>query len=772
MTRRWLPLRITVLFLALLMLSCGEPSAPATPLPDIEATVAARVELALPTATPTPTPNIEATVQAVVAAMPTSAPEPTSTYTPSPTPHVAATVEASIAATITAIPTETPTPTHTPTLTPTPVPTHTPTPTLVPTLTPTPLPTLTNTPAPTSTSTNTPTPTATATVLPTQTPTATPTNVPTPTSTNTPAPTATTTMLPTQTPTATPTSIPTPTPVPTFTPTPIPTATPIPTVTSVPTPTVSDVVESARQSVVHVVRSAGGSGSGFIVDSAGYILTNEHVVSGGGRLTVILDDGTRKSASVMVSDATLDIALLKLNTPHQLPALSFATKAREGEQVIALGYPFSDELGGEMTTTVGIVSAFRTLGGVDYVQTDAAVNFGNSGGPLLNLRGEVVGMNTRGIRKDQSEGLNLAIHYDLLAAELGAMILTAEAAPTATPKPVASSKIVFGPVNGSIPHDPDDGFTRTYDSSTWLADAVIEARFLNPYSRQEREWDIGFLFRYRQGREYKLFHAVIIHSNGSWYHDLRTDEEKNRRLASDYSPHITTSAHEYNDVRVVVFGDKGTLFINDNYIATLDLSGLKEEGTVAIATEWFADAGISGKSTTFENFTVRERKPLYGPVSGELKHSPGDDKISVHFSELWVADVEMEAIFFNPYSGSVACWDYGFILQADNTSDIRFIVVSVGTWSVNTWAEIEGHRQLQQGEIQSVFNTNTGASNHLRVVVKGVRGEFYVNGENIATIDLSSLASGGYVAVATRLHGNCAVGGAVTRFEDFIMWEW
>ena len=193
--------------------------------------------------------------------------------------------------------------------------------------------------------------------------------------------------------------------------------------------------------------------------------------------------------------------------------------------------------------------------------------------------------------------------------------------------PVPDSRPVYGPVNGSIPHDPGDGFVEEYNSSTWLADAVIEARLLNPYSRQEGEWDIGFLFRYRQGHEYSLFHAVIIHSGGWWYHDLRTDEELNRRLASDFSDHIATGAHDYNDIRIIVFEDQGTLFINDNYIATLDMSGLAGEGSVAIATEWFSDTGVKGKFSRFESFTVRERKPLYGPVSGELTHKPGDDQV-------------------------------------------------------------------------------------------------------------------------------------------------
>ena len=527
------------------------------------------------------------------------------------------------------------------------------------------------------------------------------------------------------------------------------------------------MVETARLSVVQIVMSAGGTGSGFFVGGAGYILTNRHVVQGNGQATVVLHDSRRLSATIEYIHPQYDLALLSIAEGYWQPPLPFAKTARVGEPVIALGHPF----GMDMTITEGIVSAFPLVDGVDYVQTDAAVNPGNSGGPLLNLQGEVVGMNTWGIHKDISEGLNFAIHFDLLTTELPGMILAAETPATPTPASVAHPARVFGPVNGSIPHDPEDGFLEIYDSSTWLADAVMEARFYNPHSLQEGEWDIGFLFRYRQGREYNLFHAVIIHSNGSWYHDLRTDEEKNRRLASDYSPHITTSAHEYNDVRVVVFGDKGTLFINDNYIATLDLSGLKEEGTVAIATEWFADAGISGKSTTFENFTVRERKPLYGPVSGELKHSPGDDKVKIEESDLWVADAEVEVTFYNPYSLSVKGWNYGFFVRWNLESNIRFIVTSGGYWNVDTWTEAEKHQTLRQGDLQTAFNTNTGASNHLRVVVEGARGEFYVNGNRVAVVDLATLTDVGDVAVGTGFYADTEVGGAVTRFEDFTVWE-
>ena len=78
---------------------------------------------------------------------------------------------------------------------------------------------------------------------------------------------------------------------------------------------------------------------------------------------------------------------------------------------------------------------------------------------------------------------------------------------------------------------------------------------------------------------------------------------------------------------------------------------------------------------------------------------------------------------------------------------------------------------MGQGEIQTTFNTNTGASNHLRVIVKGARGEFYVNGNRVAVVDLGDLTAAGYVALGTGFFNDTEVGGAVTRFEDFIVWE-
>ena len=143
-------------------------------------------------------------------------------------------------------------------------------------------------------------------------------------------------------------------------------------------------------------RRVNSLGSGFIIDSAGIVVTNNHVISEADEITVILNDGTRLKAELLGKDQKTDIALLKVTPEKPLKAVKFgdSEKLRLREWVIAIGNPFS--LGG--TVTAGIVSARNrdiNSGPYDnYIQTDASINRGNSGGPLFNLDGEVIGVNT------------------------------------------------------------------------------------------------------------------------------------------------------------------------------------------------------------------------------------------------------------------------------------------------------------------------------------------------------------------------------------------
>src|ERR1700704_2552032 len=143
-------------------------------------------------------------------------------------------------------------------------------------------------------------------------------------------------------------------------------------------------------------RKTNSLGSGFIIDTSGVVVTNNHVIADADEINVIMNDGTKIKATLVGVDKKTDLAVLKFTPVKPLVAVKFgdSDKLRLGEWVIAIGNPFS--LGG--TVTAGIVSARNrdiNSGPYDnYIQTDAAINRGNSGGPLCNLEGEVIGINT------------------------------------------------------------------------------------------------------------------------------------------------------------------------------------------------------------------------------------------------------------------------------------------------------------------------------------------------------------------------------------------
>ena len=348
------------------------------------------------------------------------------------------------------------------------------------------------------------------------------------------------------------------------------------------------------------------------MDSACRILTNEHVVRGATWVTVTFDDGQRVSAYVAARDALRDIALVELPgswycEPHEV--LRFASDARVGEDVIALGFPLSYVLGDTMTITTGIVSAFRSSGGVAYVQTDSALNPGNSGGPLVNLKGEVVGMNTSGITGAQ--GLNFAVRYDVLTGRLPTLRSAATRPPTVTPTPTPTPEPqpIFGPVDGEIDHKiHETGFIDLYRAwGVSIENGIIEAHFYNPYSASVGRWSSGFIFRDQdtQGTRNE-FHIVIIDSNGYFHHYLRKTgaDDSDQRLARRYISEINTEAGRRNHIRIIAEGREGKLYINSYYIANLQLQGLLGTGRVFAVGSYFSNDGVSGHSTRFRQFTI------------------------------------------------------------------------------------------------------------------------------------------------------------------------
>ncbi len=201
---------------------------------------------------------------------------------------------------------------------------------------------------------------------------------------------------------------------------------------------VIDAVRQARPAVVTIINDMqphGGffgsstvtaSGSGVIVDTRGYIVTNQHVIDGEKNLQVIYADGTKASASVVGADNSSDIAVIKVD--GKMPAVAQFGDSNgllPGQVAIAIGSPLGDFRG---TVTIGIVSALNRRVGRQQglIQTDAAINNGNSGGPLINSLGQVIGINTLVVRSTNegnvAEGLGFAIPSNVVRDILAQLI--------------------------------------------------------------------------------------------------------------------------------------------------------------------------------------------------------------------------------------------------------------------------------------------------------------------------------------------------------------
>jgi serine protease Do len=134
-----------------------------------------------------------------------------------------------------------------------------------------------------------------------------------------------------------------------------------------------------------------------ILTEDGYVLTNYHVIEDNTSVEVTLSDGSSYSATVTGGNQGLDLAILELDSSrNDFPAaiLGDYEDIIIGEGVLTLGFPFPTDLGQELSVSSGIVSSLRFIDGYEYIQTDAAINSGNSGGPLVNLDGEVIGINS------------------------------------------------------------------------------------------------------------------------------------------------------------------------------------------------------------------------------------------------------------------------------------------------------------------------------------------------------------------------------------------
>ena len=588
---------------------------------------------------------------------------------------------------------------------------------------------------------------------------------PTPPPTNTPHPTSTTTLAPEPTLTPTPTFVPTPTPRPTATRRPLPTPTPAPAVVSL-----SEMVRQARPAVVRI-ETRTGNGSGVIFESqgqTGYLLTNYHVVEGYRQVDVVVDDSRAYRGTVRGTDRVRDLAVVSICCGRFQPlAFGDSSSLEPGDEVVAIGYALG--LSGGATITSGIVSAtrFDAAHQSEVIQTDAAINPGNSGGPLLSPVGEILGINTfRYVESDSgrpTEGLGFAISEETVRARIPALKAGyASPNPTPTRRPRSTSSpagVGFGPISGELRHDPSDGFIKAEYADVFLADFIVSATFVNPYSSLLNSWDYGFIFREGFSGPSQ---QILVNSLGRWGL-WAGDEPPRKRVAWGTLRSFDTSAGGRNTLFVAVFGDRGLLFVNREFISFLDLTGDAGMGDIAVITGAFTGDEVAGAVTRFEDFQIFPLRKGYGPASGQLQREPGF--VAEHSSGVWTRDLVAEATFSSPPGRN---WDYGFILR--NPESGRLDVVGV-TGSADWFHKARDLGDTDYRTVAGATLRESGATiasrNHLVLFALDDVGLFFVNDRFVARLDLShNLEYGGFSVMSDffREHENS------TRFSSFNVW--
>ena len=531
------------------------------------------------------------------------------------------------------------------------------------------------------------------------------------------------------------------------------------------------MVKQVRPAVVRI-ETGSGTGSGAIFETqgrTGYVITNHHVVEGYGQVSVTVNDTTTYQGTVLGVDRFRDLAVVSIccGRFHALP-FGDASRLEPGDEIVAIGYALG--LSGEATITRGIVSAIRYYSDYrsDVIQTDAALNPGNSGGPMLSVSGEILGINTFGIDESNSgrsaQGLGFAVSGTTVQERIptlraGAPRPTPTRRPTPTPAP--SYEGGFGPTSGELWHDPTDGFIKTEDADVFLADAIISATFVNPYSAATHSWDYGFMFRDERGGPVVF---LVVSSYGAWELYWREDSNhESQDISSGRLKTFETQNGGSNELWVVAVGKRGYLFVNGEFIAALDLSAVIGAGGVSVITGAYTGNERAGAVTRYEDFAVTALNKRYGPASGTLEKEP--EFVAQHGSGVWTRDVLVEAEYISPPGTD---WDYGFIIR--NPEYDRLEVMGL-TGDSRWFHKTRDVGDSEYTEVQSGFLSASGTSllgkNHLLVAVFGDWGLFFVNDALVARLDLSHNQDYGDVSAMGDFYLSHR---GSPEFENFNVW--
>ena len=491
-------------------------------------------------------------------------------------------------------------------------------------------------------------------------------------------------------------------------------------------------------------------------------------------MNVAVNDSTTYNGMVLGVDAVRDLAVVSICC-GDFTALDFgdAASLEVGDEVVAIGYPLSSVIVGDATVTKGIISALRysSYYQAHVIQTDAPINPGNSGGPLLSTSGEILGINTSGFEYTPSgrpvEGLNFAISVRTMQERVP-LLRAGTAIPTPTPArptptPSAGEGYDFGPTSGDLGHDASNRFITTEYADVSIADMVVEATFVNPYAASSNPWDYGFIVRNDRWDDDAAFLQFVVSSNRRWAVNAGANAPYDR-LGGGTVNKLNTGAGGRNHLMVVAIGERGWFFVNGDYVAWVDLSGLTLDGNVAVITGAYTGNQISGAVTRYEGFKGYELKKQYGPAEGTLRREP--EFVSEHDSRVRTRDLVTEVEFSNSRGQD---WDYGFIVRSPQSGRLEVIGVTDDAWWFHYTRNVgdDDYTEIASGYLRNSGASLSSSQNRLLLIAVEGSGWFFINDHLATKLDLGHNQDVGNVSVMADFfnshRGN-------PQFKEFNVW--
>ena len=554
------------------------------------------------------------------------------------------------------------------------------------------------------------------------------------------------------------------------------------------------MTELARDSIVEISTSR-GTGTGWIYrvdgDGKAWILTSEHVVRGDQTVAVRLSgNGGIRSGSLVGVDDIRDVAVLTIccrSSWRALPTAS-ATTVRIGSGVVALGFP-DDRVGLDLSVTTGVVSSFgfHDESRAWLIQTDAALNPGSSGGPLLNAQGQVIGVVSARVDPAQGENIGFAIAMRTVEEELDYLEVreTVMASPMPSPTRVPTMAPTVSPstgTSGELVSDPDDGkidCSRNIYSATVISDDTIDsAAFVRFDVPDVKQWSIGFLYHNDDSES-----ATYIWARGPddifVRHFARSDGEF---IHNHPSERIRSSVinQEINELAFRTSSDGSFLRLNDETVIEVPASQLIRRNGSSKLCVGFRSAEDETYSIDYTDLRTRFAR---NGVSGNLTHNGLDDgKIEcptdysdhAHFSRD-AADSWVVLDFVVP---EVAYWSIGFVYHDDAGKQSRTAISRSGYFA-NGYFETVGHSNYDNGETnrgpngiipRSLINAGLGEKNRLEFETTQHGSTLFLNGEKVLDVPSERLTrQRGSVRLCTGLYEG-EMEPYTIRFSN--LWAW